>query len=179
MNQKHDSLKALVNQHREEFEPTPEGLDTLWPDISDRLDEVEGSKTKEVPWLRIAAAILLLMAAGLSWYQWPQQEENIDLATVAPELAESQLYYGQLISQQMELLQSEKSKVDPEVLEDITLIDRDLEVLMQDLRDGADSEEVVMAIIQLYRTKLMMLTEILNEIQEEKSKESDHDTVII
>lgn len=179
MNQEHDSLKNLVNQHREEFEPTPSDLDQLWPDIADRLDEVEGKKTNRVPWMRVAAAVLLLIAAGLSWYQYPQAEE-ISLGDVAPELVESQQYYGQLISQQMEILQMEKSKVDPDVLADLAMIDEDLKVLMQDLRDGADSEEVVMAIIQLYRTKLAMLTDILNEIQdEEQLNESDDETISI
>ena len=172
-----DSLKELVNQQRQEFEFAPPELDDVWQGVEQRLDQIEGKQSgRRYTYLKLAATLALLIATGLGIMTLRQpQAEEVAYSYMTPELVESKAYYGQMISEQMALINDHQSKIDPEVLADLAHIDDDLDLLLQDLKDNADNEEVVTAIIKLYRTKLLMLTEILDELQQDND---DNETII-
>lgn len=172
-----DSLKELVNQQRQDFEHTPPDLDDIWQGVEQGLIELQDQrKGRRFPFLRLAAALALLMAASLAWFTLDHKSGKAETYSyISPELAESQAYYGQMISEQMALVIDNQNKIDPEILADLARIDQDLDLLLQDLEDDADNEEVVMAIIKLYRTKLFVLTDILEELQQE---DESNETII-
>ena len=70
------------------------------------------------------------------------------------------------------MIEISTAEIDPEVQNELQILDEDYQSLKNDIRDDADSEEVINAMIEYYRLKLAMLEKILEEIQ--KNDDKDH-----
>ncbi len=59
------------------------------------------------------------------------------------------------------------------------ILDEDYQSLKNDIRDDADSEEVINAMIEYYRLKLAMLEKILDEVQKNNDNKDHEDALAI
>lgn len=170
-----DSLKKWLSENPNAGSYDSKDLDDLWPGIEEALDDSQKFSQRKFPvWniTRWAAAILLVAVAGYTVYFstiGTADESGISLHEVSPEMAETEYYYSSQVNQKLELIKTSGVQIDPLVFEDIQTLDSAYQDLMHDLRDGADNEEVVEAMIENYRLKLAILERILKEIDKKKS----------
>ncbi len=163
-----DKLKAFVGANRDEFESHEPNVDLLWENIQTGLtDKAEKTKNSHRAWMKIAASIALLIVFSISFFYMmenDQVEQNVFASN--PELAEAQLFYTSQIDQKMTIARTRiQNKA---MLSDIEELDRAFAELQEDLKDNADNEEVIIAMIENYQLKLKILDRILKELKEEE-----------
>lgn len=172
-----DKLKLYTEQHRESFEIHKLDLDAAWSNIEIQLDENDGKST-HFPWmnlLKVAAVFLAIMTVAFGFYLNNQRmgidKNGIALHNISAELADTEAYYATQISEKLNMIEVAAGNIDPEVLAQMEIFDLDYTSLKDDLKDNADSEEVINAMIEHYRLKLAMLEKILKEIQKDDNKD--------
>ncbi len=161
-----DDLKGFIAQQRAAFEqPLPEGYaDALWADVDAQLAR---KKRKHVVYyaLRIAAAVVLCIVVGASWFTYSTQQN--DWATLPDEFLETELYYQQRIEEKMRQLKTLPVTLSPHFQENMAQLDSIYAELQHDLRDKTNRAEVIEAMIAHQRLKLTLLEHILETLEEE------------
>lgn len=169
-----DRLKNIIDERRSEFDIYETDIDQMWPDIEKGI--ARGQRTIEIKWVwRVAAAFVV--GVGLTILINTVNQASIggdQLAyQISPEWEETEQYYALRIDEKLNAIQTSHIKLDPLVLEDISLLDQAYNELKNDLSDGADNEEVINAMIGNYQIKLEILERILIEINEKQGNGSE------
>jgi hypothetical protein len=163
-----EKLKDHIENNRDQFEVYPFDTDKGWQEIKDKIipEERKNTVTIEVKWLYRSVAAVLICILGLVF-----MVNNSDNNQLPREYWEAHTFYqGQIDNK---LIQVRERISDPVLLEDFDELDLALEELKRDLKDDAKNEEVIFAMIENYRLKLMILENILEEL-EEKDYEKDN-----
>ncbi|MBL3654767.1 hypothetical protein [Fulvivirga sediminis] len=174
-----DQLKNTVHNRRKEFDVYQADYDALWNNI----DKAITKKSRLHLWYsmaKVAAALLLLCVAGLATLKvvGVDHQNGYALHDVSPEMAETELYYSQQVEEKLRFIKANNTNVDHEVMQNLSMLDSAYAELKNDLRDNADSEEVIDAMITNYRIKLQILEQIIGEIRKHKG-ENIHENVNI
>lgn len=157
-----DNFKKYVNENRADFENYEADFDAIWESVDAHLESPKKGNLLSIIW-KVAAAVVILVLSVAVFY----------LSNRSPlpnEVLEAEAYYGELIKGKMNRLRVYEAKLGSEVFADFDVIDSAYQDLKNDLKDGADNEEVVGAMIQTYRLKLEMLERILEEIEQEENE---------
>lgn len=177
-----DRLKQFVEQERKDFEVYELDVDLAWDRIETQLDEKHG-KTRHFPWkviLKVAVVLLIVTVFAFGYYINTQRismdQQGIALHNLSSELADTEAFYTSRIDEKIDLIKVETGDLDTEVMIQLELLDEEYLSLKNDLRDNADSEEVINAMIEYYRLKLSLLEKILNEIQKNNDIQ-DYETI--
>ena len=180
-----DKLKQRVEESRQEWELYESNLEGLWDNIEAQLDkqEVKQSNVHDHKfWLKIAASVLVTL--GVSWAVmstmdfYGSSQEVYALGDISSELAETEYYYASQIDEKLQLINASDSEINKLVMEDMSLLDSAYYELQQDLKDNADNEEVINAMIQNYRIKLQVLEKVLDEIRIKEQTEESYEVSI-
>jgi hypothetical protein len=186
---KTDKLEKFIIDHRSEFDdldPSP----ALWEKIGKREPE-----KPEVNWtsilLRVAAVIVIFVSSFIFIDYLNNQDNASQLAEteieaedgeIYQELIEAEFYYSSQIEQRREEFYQVAGNNTPlreEINIELSELDKIFRDLKEDLKDNADNEEVVVAMIQNYRLKLEILEEILLQLDSSNDKKKDHENEII
>lgn len=179
-----DDLEKFIEQNKHAFNDEGPSAD-LWNKIEQQVEE-KTAKSTSVPILSILwkAAIVVLIAGGAAYLllnnnqvienQQVQQVDSTEqeqafkgkLREVSPELAEVEHFYYTEIEARM--AEARALEVSDELLDHVTELDAEYEELQKELAKGMDSERIIQAMIQNYRTKLELLENILQEIKKQK-----------
>ena len=177
-----DHFKKHIDNQRDSFEIYSIDADKSWEKIESTLNR-QDSKGIFLSWKSIAqvAAILFLISVVAVGYFLNTQRLGIDrngiaLHNISPDLADTEAFYASQIEEKIELISAIGNGLSPEVSEQMALLDQDYQSLKDDLKDNADSEEVINAMIQYYRLKLTLLEKILEEIQKDNER-TDYEEV--
>jgi hypothetical protein len=183
-----DKLEKYILEHRGQFddqEPDP----ALWEKIDTRKAPVIRINWKSIAWKAAAAVAIFVasyyfhdyMASGKQSSRLLMSKKSEVNSPIMRELIEAEAYYTSQIDMRKEEV-FRLTATDPEVRHEINAemvdLDRVYTELKEDLKDNADNEEVIEAMIQNYRLKLDILEEMLarlkqsNESQNEKSHEN-------
>jgi len=189
-----DKLKQFVSEHRDEFdvfEPRQE----LWQEICQELPAVRkeakvisinfGEKLSfaaDLIFMRIAAAILLLLGCGLTLFLMKQNtpagsgiavattETTPAITNIAPELVEVEAYYTSQINRKKEQLTSYDLKALG--LDEQQLIDKELAKLdssylqlRKQLYTNPNTDQVMGAMIQNLQIRIEVLNRQLEVLQ--------------
>jgi hypothetical protein len=166
-----DDLKKFVDAHRQAFEQPADGLDDLW----NRIDAGVQQKGREPlslwkrPAWKVAASLLLLLACA--WLFWPSTKA---LSPAEAELVEAEQFYQVEIDRKIQMLQAKNGALDPVIAENLAMLDQAMLELKEDLKDQADNEEVLAAMIKNYQLKLKILEEILQQLQKHEKDSIIH-----
>ncbi len=166
-----DDLKEHIEGFRQDFEIYDFDQKGAWDGIADKLDAKQKSHVMiPVKYIWRVAAVLVL-SLGITFYMtWLRMESNnIDMIS-SSELAEADAYYAVLISAKITQIKNSNSDIDADIFQDIDALDNAFVELQEDLKDNADNEEVVSAMILNYKIKLEILEKIYVEVAGEKSK---------
>lgn len=171
-----DRLKHWVSAQREEFEVYDLDLDAGWDNISGKIDKKTARRSiKKKMWYSIAAAILILIVAGgILSPSLVNNGNSVDsFFSGNTELAEARDYYTSEINYR--LAAARELVDDQSVFEDIDELDRAFAELKSDLKDNADNEEVVIAMMENYQLKLKILDRILKELRKDMDNKKEED----
>lgn len=167
-----DKLKERVDNTRQDWDQYEANFDELWTGIEDKLDSSQEDVARgHTPWFWMKIAASVVLAVAMSWmvfstiYLNDKVEQGFALRDISPELAETEFYYASQISEKLQIIHASNADVDDLVNENMALLDSAYNELKQDLRDNADNEEVISAMIQNYRIKLDILEKVLDKIK--------------
>ncbi len=155
-------LESPPAGHRERFrERLREGGDT-------------GDKEGRGSWWRhlsIAASIALLLSASLFlWQREPSLQERV--AEAAPEVSQTTRHFAGIISRQVtELKQMGTPETAPlieDTLRQLEALEKDYTQMEADLLAGGNSKLILSAMIQNFQTRIDLLTEVMERIEEVK-----------
>ena len=150
----------------------------------EKLNQDKGTislNKKKVNWwkpLSIAASIALI---GVLSFQalGPKPSLKEQVVKIAPEVSQTEFYFANLIEQQVELLESEKSPETAQLVDDtlfqLQKLKNDYESLEEDLVNGGDSKIILNAMITNFQTRIDLLKEVLNQIENIKNLKSFND----
>ncbi len=166
-----DELKHRVEAERNEFEIYHVDAEELWSKIDHDLSKTR--RMHSLRWIsRVAAAVVI--GFGITWlasiYTSDPWSNGVALSDLSPELAETEFFYLQQVAEKMQMIQASDQALDPEVLDNLAVLDSAYQELKMDLKDNIDNEEVVNAMITNYRIRLQILEQILREIKEHNNE---------
>lgn len=163
-----NDLKDFIDVNRESFEVYDYAQDD-WQAISAKLNQEEKrAKSVVIPLKYVwrAASIFLIMIGAvfyMSWVNWKSQSQEIMMSA---ELQEAEYYYGELIATKVAHIQRLDQNAEQEVFRNMEALDQAFSELRSDLKDNADNEEVIHAMIDNYKIKLQILEQIITQLEE-------------
>jgi hypothetical protein len=182
-----DKLEKYILDHRGSFddlEPDP----SVWDRVEKPKAPVIRINWKDIAWK--AAAVVAIFTASYFFHDYmasrnqsieKQMSRNIKNASpIVKELIEAEAYYSSQISMKQDEI-FRLTTTNPEVRHEINMemvdLDRVYSELKEDLKDNADNEEVIEAMIQNYRLKLDILEEMLVQLKQsdESQNTKDHE----
>jgi hypothetical protein len=185
-----DKLEKYILDHREQFddqEPDP----AIWDRVDTRKTPVIRINWKDIAWKAAAVAVIFVASYFFHDYmssrnQSPEKmfgKNKSEASPIVRELIEAEAYYSSQIDMKKEeifRLTATNPEVRREINNEMVDLDRVYTELKEDLKDNADNEEVIEAMIQNYRLKLDILEEMLLQLKQshESQNEKDHDTPI-
>lgn len=183
---KTDKLERFIIENQNEFddlEPNP----AIW----DKIGKREPKKI-ELNWtrilVRVAAVVVIFVSSFIFIDYMVNQGGEPGLAkseigaqegeTMYQELIEAEFYYNSQIEQRKQEfyhLAGNNSPLRDEINIELSELDNIFRDLKEDLKDNADNEEVVVAMIQNYRLKLEILEEILLQLDSSKDNKKNYE----
>jgi hypothetical protein len=185
-----DKLEKYILDHRDQFDDQEPGP-SVWGRVDTRKTPVIRINWKDITWK--AAAVAAIFVASYFFHDYMasrnhpelnQVGENIqDASPMVKELIEAEAYYTSLINLKKDevfRLTASNPDVRREIDMEMVDLDRVFSELKDDLKDNADNEEVIEAMIQNYRLKLDILEDILLQLKQshESQNEKDHENTI-
>lgn len=172
-----DKLERFILEHRSDFdirEPDPR----LWG----RIKAVLG-KEKAINWklvLKRAAIVILIFSASYMTNEFIHRLQNgnskehsivqVTREQKIPGLKEAEAYYSNLVNQKMEEIRpiiANCPSIEQELEYDISELDSIYKELKNDLKDNMANQEVIEAIIENYRLKIVILEDIMGEVNQQ------------
>lgn len=186
-----DKLEKYILDHRGDFDEQEPGPD-LWDKIDTRKARVIRINWKDIAWKAAAVAVIFVasyffhdyMSSRKQYTHVPLRKNSELNAPIVKELIEAEAYYTSQINIRKEevfRLTASNPEVRHEIDDEMVDLDRVYTELKEDLKDNADNEEVIEAMIQNYRLKLDILEEMLARLRqsnESQNKESHENTSI-
>lgn len=202
-----DKLKKFAEEHRDEFdvfEPRPELWQHICQDLTEKRKEAKvisikfgesASFSANVLFMRVAAAIVLLVGCGLTLFLMKQQapESGNTLAmtqpaasSIAPELAEVEAYYVSQIREKKSKLSEYDLQVlgldgQQEIDAELARLDSSYIQLKKQLYTNPNTDEIMSAMIQNLQIRIRVLNrqlevlQNLNQIDEQPDLEPQKD----
>lgn len=140
----------------------------------DRLNEVEKPVVKKLNWwkpLSIAALVAVLVAVGSVFLN--QEPIETDLASVSPEMKETQSFFTETINKELQTLQGlnnpEAKNLVDDALKQIDILEKEYEGLKLDLAESSNDKRVIYAMIYNFQNRIDLLKQVIEKIEEIKT----------
>ena len=180
-----DKLEQYIINNKEEFD-TLEPSKGLWEGISKIEPKPKKLDRPYFSWaMRVAATIIIFIG---SYYFHDYRSQNRQTASfnsasntdnkLYHELIEAEYYYTAQIGTETERfyqLAGGNKMLREEIQTELEELDNEFNTLKNDLRDNADNEEIIAAMIQNYRLKLRILQDMMNQLQQGKKENTNKD----
>ncbi|OMP30904.1 hypothetical protein [Mangrovimonas sp. DI 80] len=125
----------------------------------------------------LAIAASIIVALGL-FTVFMQQPEPKDLASVSPELSETQTFFTAAIEQELATLKSERSpeteKLIDDALKQMEILENKYEALKIDLTQSGDDKRVIYAMISNFQSRIDLLNDVLENIKQVKQLKQEY-----
>lgn len=134
------------------------------------------------PVMGIAASIALIVSVFVVMQQEPELK---DLASVSPELLETQNFFTTTIALELSKLESERTPGTEDLIKDaigqMTILEKEYELLKIDLRQSGNDNRVIYAMITNFQNRIELLQSVLQNIEDVKllKQESNESTITI
>ena len=182
-----DHLERLFNDLKGEFNiETPHKnheqrfLDKLKAKDSVTPETKKQSGFNWKPFLAIAASIVICFALFTTLQQQP---EDLDLASVSPEMSETQDFFTITIENELKRLNKERSPLTEQIINDalvqIQLLETDYKKLKTDLTESGKNQRVIYAMISNFQTRIDILNSVLEQIEIVKQYKSNSNENIL
>jgi len=134
------------------------------------------------PLIGVAASIVLLISVFIGI----QHENNTrDLTNISPEMANTEDFFVQTITSELEKLNSEDSPEYQDLIVDalfqIKLLEENYELLKQDLNESGDDKRVIYAMISNFQNRIGLLQNVVEQIdnlKNQKTKQNENSSTL-
>jgi len=131
--------------------------------------------------LSIAASIVLLVCAGI--FLQTDDTEVEGLASVSPEMEQTQSFFTTAISQELETLKSfedaDTKALVEDTLERLETLESDYDQLKIDLTESGNDKRVISAMIANFQNRIELLQQVIENIEEIKTLKANRNETII
>ncbi|PIQ19602.1 MAG: hypothetical protein COW66_00335 [Flavobacteriaceae bacterium CG18_big_fil_WC_8_21_14_2_50_34_36] len=118
----------------------------------------------------IAASFLILIGLGFSVNA--NQQKETDLASISPEMAQTQNFFTSTIKVELENLEKEISPFTKSLVDDALIqlenLEKEYENLKLDLAKSGNDKRVIYAMISNFQNRITLLENVLSKIEEIK-----------
>ncbi len=170
---KKDNINQLFANLKGEFdtkEPKEGHQDRFLKKIQGNQGVISIKKKKNTWWkpLSIAASILLLVGFGFSYLNQPGSIDE-QVAKISPEVSQTEFYFANLIDEQVKQLKSESTPETKKIIDDtmsqLKKLDTNYKSLEKDLINGGNSKMILSAMINNFQTRIDLLQNVLNKVE--------------
>ncbi|MDT0646673.1 DUF4179 domain-containing protein [Zunongwangia sp. F260] len=136
------------------------------------------------PFIGIAAGLALLVFLGGMYFNHQALGRSGDLASVSPEMKQTQEFYTSLIENELKEIQEEKSPETEAIVKDalaqMEKLDTEYAKLKRDLLRSGKDNRVIHAMINNFQQRIDLLNTVLTQIEEIKLlKNQNHENNLI
>lgn len=121
------------------------------------------------PLIGIAAGFLLALFLAAQFFGDSLQARNADLASISPEMKQTQEFYNSVISKELNTLAEEKSPETQAIVNDalkqMEKLEKEYEGLKKDLLESGKDQRVIYAMIQNFQQRIDLLKNVLEKIE--------------
>ena len=170
---KKDNIETLFDRLQGEFDiyETPEGHQKRF---MDRLKQQEHGTTSVNTWkkvISIAAVIAVMVTIGS--FVFNNDAKAADLASVSPEMEQTQSFFTTAINKEIQTLKSfdspETEALINDALKQIEILEEKYQKLTVDLIDSGYDQRVVYAMINNFQKRIDLLENVNNTVKEIKN----------
>ena len=169
-----DELFARLEGQFDNQEPFGGHQSRFIEKLNSRAGTVPLNQSTNNWWKTIGIAASFLLAGTLSVLFFstdPSLEEKV--AEISPEVSQTEFYFANLIEQRTcelkDLSSPETKKLVDDALSQLTKLERDYKKLTQDLINGGDSKLILSAMITNFQTRIDLLQDVLDKIENIKN----------
>ena len=168
-----DTIDELFSDLKDEFDINAphEGhehrfLEKLKSDQTVSMDSKKLFGFNWKPFLAIAASLVICFSIVLTLNNEP---EVMDLASVSPEMEETQDFFTATIENELKKLNDERSPLTEQIindaLEQVQLLETDYQNLKTDLNESGSDQRVIYAMISNFQRRIDILNTVLEQIE--------------
>ncbi|GGD93248.1 hypothetical protein [Planktosalinus lacus] len=178
------NLKALFN--REQL-PMKEPADGHKLRFMEKLNDHQKNKKPSINYLHfakplaIAASFLILFTFIFPFFNTSNQEA--DLASISPEMAQTQAFFTSTINRELNLLKNSHSPETSILIEDalnqMTVLENEYDKLKVELVKSGNDERIIYAMITNFQNRIDLLKQVLEQIEHIKNLNTEnHETTV-
>jgi hypothetical protein len=170
--EKRDQLEDFIFNHSGEFD-LKEPSELIWEKINKKAGKTRNYSTIYKMVFRVAAIFILLFSIAVLTYfltKKAEQPEIYGFAANTPEIIElrdAEIYYSSQINEKIALLEK-CSQSNPELVKevenDLSQLDLSYNILKNDLKENIANQQVIEAMIENNRERLVLLDDVLTQI---------------
>jgi len=182
-----DKLEQYILDNREKFD-TLEPSEKLWDNIVKQKPKQKTLNLNSMKWIARVAAVIIIFTGSYYFHEYRSQQilissynekTNLD-RDLYNTLLEAEYYYTAQIGVEKEKLYQltvGNSMVREEIQNELEELDKEFRELKEDLRDNADNEDIISAMIQNYRLKLRILQDMMFQLKQVKEEKNTSDEI--
>lgn len=169
------SLEGQFDVHQ-----TPDGHQKRF---LDRLNSAQEAKPRTNWWrpLSIAASVVVIIGLGFSLLKSPQPSG--ELASVSPEMEQTQTFFVTTINSEIEKLKSfetpETKVMIDDALNQITNLEEEYQLLKKDLVESGNDKRVIYAMISNFQKRIDLLEQVVVIVEEIKNLKTNDNEITI
>lgn len=170
---KKDSLENLFENLEGDFDvhQTPTGHQSRF---LDKLKIVEKPRTKRRNWMypvSIAASIAAIFVLGFFFQN--TTENTTGLASVSPEMKQTESFFKSTIEEELRTLQSfntpESEALVKDALVQLEVLEKEYKGLKRDLSESGNDKRVIYAMITNFQNRIDLLQNVISTLEEVKT----------
>lgn len=178
-----DTIKDLFEELKGEFDINEPklGHENRFLDKL-KASDITSVETKKIinfnwkPFIAIAASVIICLGVFMTINAQP---EVMDLASVSPEMSQTQDFFTATINAELKKLNSERSPLTEQVITDalnrIELLEKDYQKLKKDLTESDKDQRVIYAMINNFQNRIDVLNTVLEQIETIKELKTNSD----
>lgn len=128
------------------------------------------------PLMAIAASIIICLSVFVAL---PNDPELMDLASVSPELSNTQDFFTTTIDNELKKINKERTPLTEQIIDDalkqLQLLDDEYQNLKIDLTESNEDQRVIYAMIANFQNRIDILNTVLEQIENVKQLKSNND----
>lgn len=158
-----------------------------------KLNEVQNKKktlgkgtirTLWSPWLTVAASVVFIIMIAASMLNTNVLAKPADLASISPEMKETQEFYTKAIRSELEKVNAANSPetkiIVEDALEQLSILDDEYNKLRVNLSESGNDRRVIFAMVSNLQQRIDVLNTVLTQIEEIKElKNNKNESTII
>ncbi|MCA0131636.1 hypothetical protein [Winogradskyella alexanderae] len=128
------------------------------------------------PLMAVAASIIVCLGI---FFSIPNDPELLDLASISPEMSNTQDFFTTTIENELKKLNDERSPLTQQIIDDalkqLQLLENEYTNLKIDLTESNEDQRVIYAMISNFQSRIEILNNVLEQIENVKQFKSNTD----